>query len=79
MKRKKWLLAGMVLGFVILLAISLSKGLTCKEGPRCHGVQDFQKGSLPFIQTNDIASVLLVEKEIENKDVRKKRMGFKSI
>ena len=63
MKRKKWLLAGMVLGFVILLAISLSKGLTCKEEPRCHGVQDFQKGSLPFIQTNDIASVLLVEKE----------------
>lgn len=63
MKRKKWLLAGMVLGFVILLAISLSKGLTCKEGPRCHGVQDFQKGNLPFIQTNDIASVLLVEKE----------------
>ena len=63
MKRKKLLLAGMVLGFVILLAISLSKGLTCKEGPRCHGVQDFQKGSLPFIQTNDIASVLLVEKE----------------
>ena len=67
MKRKKWLLAGMVLGFVILLAISLSKGLTCKEGPRCHGVQDFQKGSLPFIQTNDIASVLLVEKE-RNRD-----------
>lgn len=53
----------MVLGFVILLAISLTKGITCKEGPRCHGVQDFQKGSLPFIQTNDIASVLLVEKE----------------
>ena len=63
MKRKKWLLAGMVLGFVILLAIILIKGLTCKEGPRCHGVQDFQKGSLHFIQTNDIASVLLVEKE----------------
>ena len=63
MKRKKWLLAGMVLGFVILLVISLSKGLTCKEGPRCHGIQEFQKGSLPFIQTNDIASVLLVEKE----------------
>lgn len=63
MKRKKWLLAGMVLGFVILLVISLSKGLTCKEGPRCHGIQNFQKGSLPFIQTNDIASVLLVEKE----------------
>ncbi len=63
MKRKKLLLAGTVLGFVILLAISLSKGLTCKAGPRCHGVQDFQKGSLPFIQTNDIASVLLVEKE----------------
>ena len=63
MKRKKWLLAGMVLGFVILLAISLTKGITCKEGPRCHGVQDFQKGSLPFIQINDIASVLLVEKE----------------
>lgn len=63
MKRKKWLLAGVVLGFVILLAISLSKGLTCKEGPRCHGVQDFQKRSLPFIQTNDIASILLVEKE----------------
>ena len=63
MKTKKWLLAGMVLGFVILLAISLTKGITCKEGPRCHGVQDFQKGSLPFIQTNDIASVLLVEKE----------------
>ena len=63
MKRKKWLLAGMVLGFVILLVISLSKGLTCKDGPRCHGIQDFQKGSLPFIQTNDIASVLLVEKE----------------
>ena len=63
MKRKKWLLAGMGLGFVILLAISLSKGLTCKEELRCHGVQDFQKGSLPFIQTNDIASVLLVEKE----------------
>ena len=63
MKRKKWLLAGMVLGFVILLAVSLTKGITCKEGPRCHGVQDFQKGSLPFIQTNDIASVLLVEKE----------------
>ncbi len=63
MKRKKWILAGMVLGFVILLAISLTKGITCKEGPRCHGVQDFQKGSLPFIQTNDIASVLLVEKE----------------
>lgn len=63
MKRKKLLLAGMVLGFVILLAISLSKGLNCKEGPRCHGIQDFQKGSLPFIQTNDIASVLLVEKE----------------
>ena len=63
MKRKKWLLAGMVLGFVILLAISLTMGITCKEGPRCHGVQDFQKGSLPFIQTNDIASVLLVEKE----------------
>lgn len=63
MKRKKWLLAGMVLGFVILLAISLSKELTCKEGPRCHGVQDFKKRSLPFIQTNDVASVLLVEKE----------------
>ena len=63
MKRKKWLLAGMSLGFVILLVISLTKGLTCKEGPRCHGVQDFQKESLPFIQTNDIASVLLVEKE----------------
>ena len=63
MKRKKWLLVGTALGFVILLAISLSKGLTCKEEPRCHGVQDFQKGSLPFIQTNDIASVLLVEKE----------------
>lgn len=63
MKRKKLLLAGTVLGFVILLAISLIKGFTCKEGPRCHGVQDFQKGSLPFIQTNDIASVLLVEKE----------------
>ncbi|KEQ33702.1 enoyl-CoA hydratase [Streptococcus mitis] len=63
MKRKKLLLAGMVLGFVILLAISLSRGLNCKEGPRCHGIQDFQKGSLPFIQTNDIASVLLVEKE----------------
>ena len=63
MKRKKWLLAGMVLGFVILLAISLSKGLTCKEGARCHGIQDFQKRSLPFIQTNDIASILLVEKE----------------
>ena len=63
MKRKKLLLAGTVLGFVILLAISLGKGFTCKEGPRCHGVQDFQKGSLPFIQTNDIASVLLVEKE----------------
>ena len=63
MKRKKWLLAGMVLGFVILLAISLTKGITCKEGPRCHGVQDFQKGSLHFIQTNDIASILLVEKE----------------
>lgn len=63
MKRKKWLLGGAVLGFVILLAISLSKGLTCKDNTRCHGVQDFQKGSLPFIQTNDIASVLLVEKE----------------
>ena len=63
MKRKKWLLVGTVLGFVILLAISLTKGLTCKEGPRCHGIQDFQKRSLPFIQTNDIASVLLVEKE----------------
>ena len=63
MKRKKWLLVGTVLGFVILLVISLSKGLTCKEGPRCHGVQDFQKRSLRFIQTNDIASVLLVEKE----------------
>lgn len=63
MKRKKLLLAGTVLGFVILLAISLTKGFPCKEGPRCHGVQDFQKGSLPFIQTNDIASVLLVEKE----------------
>lgn len=63
MKRKKWLLVGTALGFVILFAISLSKGLTCKEGPRCHGIQDFQKGSLPFIQTNDIASVLLVEKE----------------
>ena len=63
MKRKKLLLAGTVLGFVILLAISLTKGLTCKEGPRCHGVQDFPKGSLPFIQTNDLASVLLVEKE----------------
>lgn len=63
MKRKKWLLAGMVLGFVILLAISITKGLTCKEGPSCHGIQDFQKGSLPFIQTNDIASILLVEKE----------------
>ena len=63
MKRKKWLLAGMALGFVILLAISLSKGLTCKEGARCHGIQDFQKRSLPFIQTNDIASILLVEKE----------------
>lgn len=63
MKRKKWLLAGMVLGLVILLTISLTKGITCKEGPRCHGIQDFQKGSLPFIQTNDIASVLLVEKE----------------
>ena len=63
MKRKKWLLAGMVLVFVILLAISLTKGFTCKEGPRCHGIQDFQKGSLPFIQINDIASVLLVEKE----------------
>ena len=63
MKRKKWLLVGMVLGFVILLAISLTKGLNCKEGPRCHGVQDFKKRSLPFIQTNDVASVLLVEKE----------------
>lgn len=63
MKRKRWLLVGTALGFVILLAISLTKGLTCKEGPRCHGVQDFQKGSLPFIQTNDIARVLLVEKE----------------
>lgn len=63
MKRKKWLLVGTALGFVILLAISLTKGLTCKEGPRCHGIQDFQKGSLHFIQTNDIASVLLVEKE----------------
>ncbi|WP_455167628.1 hypothetical protein [Streptococcus sp.] len=63
MRRKRWLLAGMALGFVILLAISLTKELTCKEGPRCHGIQDFQKGSLPFIQTNDIASVLLVEKE----------------
>lgn len=63
MKRKKWLLAGMILGFVILLAISLTKGLNCKEGPRCHGVQDFKKRSLPFIQTNDVASVLLVEKE----------------
>lgn len=63
MKRKKWLLVGTALGFVILFAISLIKGLTCKEGSRCHGVQDFQKGSLPFIQTNDIASVLLVEKE----------------
>lgn len=63
MKRKKWLLVGTALGFVILLAISLTKGLTCKEGSRCHGIQDFQKGSLPFIQTNDIASVLLVEKE----------------
>ncbi len=63
MKRKKWLLAGMVLGIVILLAISLIKGLTCNEGSRCHGIQDFQKRSLPFIQTNDIASVLLVEKE----------------
>ncbi|VTS73131.1 hypothetical protein [Streptococcus australis] len=63
MKRRKWLLAGMVLSFVILLVISLSKGLTCKGNPRCHGVQDFQKGSLPFIQTNDIASVLLIEKE----------------
>ena len=63
MKRKKWLLVGAVLGFVILLTISLTKGFTCKEGPRCHGIQDFQKGSFPFIQTNDIASVLLVEKE----------------
>lgn len=63
MKRKKWLLVGMVLAFVILLAISLTKGLNCKEGPRCHSIQDFQKGSLPFIQTNDIASILLVEKE----------------
>ena len=63
MKRKKWLLVGTAFGFVILLAISLTKELTCKEEPRCHGVQDFQKGSLPFIQTNDIASVLLVEKE----------------
>lgn len=63
MKRKKWLLVGTALGFVILFAISLIKGLTCKEVPRCHGVQDFQRGSLPFIQTNDIASVLLVEKE----------------
>ena len=63
MKRKKWLLVGTALGFVILLAISLSKGLTCKEGARCHGIQDFQKRSLPFIQTNDIASILLVEKE----------------
>ena len=45
------------------LTCDLTKGFTCKEGPRCHGVQDFQKGSLPFIQTNDIASVLLVEKE----------------
>jgi len=63
MKRKKWLLAGMVLGFVILLAISITKGFNCKEGSRCHGIQDFQKGSLPFIQTNDIARVLLVEKE----------------
>lgn len=63
MKGKKWLLVGAALGFVILLAIGITKGLTCKEGPRCHGIQDFQKGSLPFIQTNDIASVLLVEKE----------------
>ena len=63
MKRKKWLLVGTALGFIILLAFSFTEGLTCKEGPRCHGVQDFQKRSLPFIQTNDIASVLLVEKE----------------
>ena len=63
MKRKKWILVWTAFGFVILLAISLTKGITCKEGPRCHGIQDFQKESLPFIQTNDIASVLLVEKE----------------
>ena len=62
MKRRKWLLTGMVLGFVILLVISLSKGLTCKENPRCHGVQDFSKSSLPFLRSNDIASSLLVEK-----------------
>ena len=63
MKRKKWLLVGAVLGFVILLAISLTKGLTCKEGPRCPWDSGFSEGKSSFIQTNDIASVLLVEKE----------------
>ena len=63
MKRKKWLLVGTALGFVILLAISLTKGLTCKEGPRCHGVQDFQKGSRHCTQTTDLARDLLVSKE----------------
>ena len=39
----------------------------------------FQKGSLPFIQTNDIASVLLVEKkEMENRDVRKREWVLKA-
>ena len=63
MKSKRWGIFIAVVGLLALVAISVVKNQHCKNGERCHGVQDFQKGSLPFIQTNDIASVLLVEKE----------------
>ena len=45
------------------LRLVLPRDLIVRKGQDVSGIQDFQKGSLPFIQTNDIASVLLVEKE----------------
>ena len=63
MKSKRWGIFIAVVGLLALVAISVVKNQHCKNGERCRGVQDFQKRSLRFIQTNDIASVLLVEKE----------------
>ena len=62
MKSKRWGIIIVVVSLLVLVAISVVKNGHCKNGERCHGVQNFSKSSLPFLRSNDIASSLLVEK-----------------
>ena len=50
MKRKKWLLVGTVLGFIILLAISLTKGQLVRKGQDVMGFRIFRREVFPLFK-----------------------------